>query len=39
LGSFPAERPIVIYHEGMNRWLDDPHFDGLEWRGPVAIAP
>jgi hypothetical protein len=32
----PAARPFVIYHEGMNRWLDDPHFDGREWRGPLA---
>jgi len=33
----PATRPFVIYHEGMKyRWLDDPHFEGREWRGPIA---
>ncbi len=33
----PAQRPFVIYHEGMKvRLLDDPHFEGREWRGPTA---
>ncbi len=33
----PAERPFVIHHSSMTyRWLDDPHFEGMEWRGPIA---
>jgi hypothetical protein len=33
----PTARPFVIYHATMKyRWLDDPHFEGREWRGPIA---
>lgn len=33
----PAERPFLIHHSSMTyRWLDDPHFEDREWRGPIA---